>query len=82
MNKTLFKILAASCTLILLAGCNDFLEQNVLGSSTDENFYDTQYKLQAALDASYDILQTDLFNECEWRFGDACADDVWGGYEG
>jgi hypothetical protein len=82
MNKTLFKLLAVSFGFIHLTGCNDFLDKEVLGNSTGENFYDTQYKLQAALDATYDVLQTDLFNECEWRFGEACADDVWGGDEG
>ncbi len=82
MNKILFKIPALGFILLFLAGCNDFLDKDVLGNSTDENFYDTQYKLQAALNASYDVLQMDLFNECEWRFGDACADDVWGGDEG
>ncbi len=82
MNRLLFKIPAFSFILLFLAGCNDFLDKDVLGNSTDENFYDTQYKLQAALNATYDVLQMDLFNECEWRFGDACADDVWGSDEG
>lgn len=82
MNRILFKIPALSFILLFLMGCNDFLDKDVLGNSTDENFYDTQYKLQAALNATYDVLQMDLFNECEWRFGDACADDVWGGDEG
>ena len=82
MNRLLFKIPAFSFILLFLAGCNDFLDKDVLGNSTDENFYGTQYKLQAALNATYDVLQMDLFNECEWRFGDACADDVWGSDEG
>lgn len=82
MNKILFKILSFSFVLLLFAGCTDFLEKEVLGNSTDENFYDTRYKLQASLNATYDVLQMDLFNECEWRFGEACADDVWGGDEG
>ena len=68
--------------LVSLGGCDDFLTKEVLGNSTDENFFDTKYKLQAALNASYDVLQMDLFNECEWRFGEACADDVWGSDEG
>ncbi|HOK35863.1 MAG TPA: RagB/SusD family nutrient uptake outer membrane protein [Paludibacteraceae bacterium] len=82
MNKILFKILTLSFSLIFLMSCHDFLDKEILGNSTDENFYDTQYKLQAALNASYDVLQMDIFNECEWRFGEACADDVWGGDEG
>ena len=82
MNKTLLKILTLSLALIYLTGCDDFLDKEVLGNSTDKNFYNTQYKLQAALNAGYDVLQMDIFNECEWRFGEACADDVWGGDEG
>lgn len=82
MKNKIFYRLILSLLLVLVAGCDDFLEKNVLGNSTEENFFDTQYKLQAALNAGYDILQSDLFNECEWRFGEACADDVWGGDEG
>lgn len=82
MNRLLFKIPAMGFIILFLTGCNDFLDNDVLGNSTDENFYDTQYKLQAALNAGYDLLQTDLYNECEWRFGEACADDVWGNDEG
>ncbi len=83
MQKNIFNILFIwSFSLILLTGCDDFLDKEVLGNSTDENFYDTQYKLQAALNASYDVLQMDQFNECEWRFGEACGDDVVGSDEG
>lgn len=82
MNKIIFKILVVSIGVLTLIGCNDFLDKDVYGNSTDKNYYDTQYKLQAALNATYDILQMDQFNECEWRFGEACADDVWGNDEG
>ena len=81
MKRLFFKILTFSYVLLTI-GCNDFLTQEVTGFSTDENFYDTRYKLQAALNATYDILQMNLFNECEWRFGEACADDVWSSDEG
>jgi hypothetical protein len=82
MNKIFFKILTVSCVLLCTAGCNDFLDKEVQGFSTDENFYDTRYKLQTALNATYDVLQMNLFNECEWRFGEACADDVVNWSEG
>jgi len=68
--------------MINFTGCKDFLDKEVLGLSTEENFYDTRYKLQAALNATYDVLQTGVFMECEWRFGEACADDVIGADEG
>ena len=82
MNKNLLNILfILSFSSVFLTGCGDFLEKEVLGNPTDENFYDTQYKLKAALNATYDVLQMDLFNECECRFGEACGDDVIGGDE-
>ena len=76
MNKKFFKILTLGFVLLYTTGCDNFLDKEVLGYSTDENFYDTNYKLQAALNATYDVLQMELFNECDWRFGEACADDV------
>jgi len=82
MNKIFFKILTVGFVFLFTVGCSDFLDKEVLGYSTDENYYDTRYKLQTALNATYDVLQMDLFNECEWRFGEACGDDVWGSDEG
>ena len=83
MKYRTFKTVAFILLLLVkLTGCNDFLDKEVLGNSTDETFYNTQYKLQAALNAVYDVLQMDLYNECEWRFGEATADDVWGSDEG
>ena len=49
---------------------------------TNETFFDTTYKLQAALNASYDILQSNWYNESDYRFGEACGDDVIGNDEG
>ena len=43
MNKTVFKITIFSLAVCFLTGCEDFLNKDVLGYSTDENFYDTQY---------------------------------------
>lgn len=82
MKKVFYKILICSPIIIGLNGCENFLNQEVLGNSTEENFYDTEYKLEAALNATYDILQTDQFNESDWRFGEACGDDVIGNDEG
>ncbi|MDR2928809.1 MAG: RagB/SusD family nutrient uptake outer membrane protein [Cytophagaceae bacterium] len=80
--KIILRIVAFSFALVYLAGCSDFLDKDVLGYSTEENFFDTQYKLQTALNGVYDVLQSDMFNQCDWRFGEATADDVWGNDEG
>ena len=71
MTKYIFKIQILCLALLVLSGCNDFLDKEVLGNSTDKNFYDTRYKLQAALNATYDILQSDEFTDSDWRFGEA-----------
>ena len=81
MNKIFFKFAIIGCAMSL-AGCSDFLDKEVEGYSTDKNFYDTQYKMQSALDAAYDVLQTDQLNNSDWRFGEACGDDVIGTDEG
>lgn len=82
MAKYFFKIQAVILVAIALTGCNDFLDKDILGYSTDEDYYDTQYKLQAALNATYDILQSDDFTSSEWRFGEALGDDIIGSNEG
>ena len=74
--------MCSAAMLLSVTACSDFLTVDVDGYSTDQNGYNTQYKLQAALNATYDILQTDQFNSCDWRFGEATADDVWGNDEG
>lgn len=71
--------LAASA---VLSGCEDFLEKEPEGNPTDRNYYDTPYKMQSALDAVYDELQSDAYNDQEWRFGEAMGDDVFGMDEG
>lgn len=75
-------ILALGAGALALTGCNDFLDQEVLGNNTADNFYDTKYKLQSALNATYDILQTDALNNSDWRFGEALGDHVDGADEG
>ena len=68
--------------LPFLTGCSDFLDKEIEGYATDETFYNTQREIQEALNATYDILQSDSYNDQEWRFGEATADNVIGGDEG
>lgn len=81
MNNIFIKITVVSC-LATLTSCSDFLDKDITGNATDQTYYDTQYKMQSALDAVYDELQSDAYNDQEWRFGEACADDVLGTDEG
>lgn len=84
MKKKMFiySISLAFVALVTLCGCEDFLDREVVGNPTDKNYYDTQYKMQSALDAVYDELQSDAYNDQEWRFGEAMGDDVFGTDEG
>ncbi|MCM1111118.1 MAG: RagB/SusD family nutrient uptake outer membrane protein [Clostridium sp.] len=77
MTGAISLTLAASFT-----ACNDFLDVKPQGNNLEEDFYDTKYKLQAALNATYDILQSDGFQDTDWRFGEAMGDDVIGSDEG
>lgn len=84
MKKRMF-IYSISLALVAsatLCSCEDFLDREVVGNPTDKNYYDTQYKMQSALDAVYDVLQSDAYNDQEWRFGEAMGDDVFGTDEG
>ena len=82
MKKFIVRIQVLAIAVLSFTSCSDFLEKDVTGDSDAKDYYDTKYKLQSALNATYDILQSDEFTECEWRFGDPTADDVWGGDEG
>ncbi len=81
MNKLLFKAGVILLVLPFVTSCNDFLDKEVVGNINAEEYYKTTYQLQSALDAVYDILQSDDFNDSDWRFGDATADDVKGSDE-
>lgn len=82
MNKILSKLAVTGFAMLTFSACSDFLDKEVNGYATDENFYNTKYKMQSALDAVYDVLQSDSYNDQEWRFGEACGDDVIGTDEG
>ncbi len=85
MLRNIFNIKAlgiACMSVLLLTGCEDFLETEIKGNPIEENYYDTQYKLQTALNATYDILQSDAYTSADWRFGEALGDHVTGNDEG
>lgn len=61
---------------LILNSCTDFLEVDYKGGSTTDDFYNTRYKLQQSLNATYDILQMEVFNNSDRAFGESCADNV------
>lgn len=74
MKKIVIAIFTASVFFGLNA-CN-FLEKEYTSGSEASNFYNTTYKLQEAVNAGYNVLQSDMYNESEWVFGEGCGDDV------
>lgn len=74
-------ILFLSAIAGLLTSCSGFLEKELQGNPNKDNYYRTTYQLQEALNAVYDILQSNSYNNCEWIFGEACGDDVVGNDE-
>ncbi len=58
---------------MLVTSC---LDQDVNGVATDENYYETRYQMQTALNAAFDVLQSDDYWDQEWRFGEGMSDNV------
>ena len=82
MMKQIFKIQVLCVLLFAFVGCEGFLDREVTGYPLEEDFFYTKYQLQAGLNATYNVLQSDAFNDSEWRFGEALGDDVIGTDEG
>ncbi len=81
-KNAIYTCLVCCVITATLTSCSDFLDKEITGNATDQTYYDTQYKMQSALDAAYDVLQSDQYNDQEWRFGEAMADNVLGTDEG
>ena len=81
MKKRILKWSLLLIFPLLISGCSDFLTEEPLAASSKENYYRTPYQLQEALNSVYDMLQSNLYNNSEWIFGEACADDVIGNDE-
>ena len=68
-----------SGAIIMAASCNDFLDENLKGSYSAENYYTTQSKAEMAVNAIYNS----LYSNTLWIFGDVASDDaVKGGNAG
>jgi starch-binding outer membrane protein, SusD/RagB family len=71
MKRILFLIII----LFTLYGCEDFLEVDVKGKSTEENFYSTINELQLSLNAVYAVLKSKDFQNTLALVGDVLSDD-------
>ncbi len=73
--RLVYKTLALLVVGFFFVSC-DFLDKEIQGVATEENYYDTEYKMQTVLNAAYDVLQSDTYWDQEWRFGEGMADNV------
>jgi starch-binding outer membrane protein, SusD/RagB family len=77
MKKNRYFLIVAS--IGLLSSCSDFLDEDLKGSYTAENYYTTATSATLATNAIYNS----LYNNTLWIFGDVASDDaVKGGNAG
>ena len=69
------KILSAILFLTLSTGCEDFLEVQMKGKATEENFYSTINELQLSLNSVYTVLRSSDFQNTLALIGDVLSDD-------
>lgn len=69
------KIISILIFLTLATGCKDFLEVDLAGKSSEENFYSTINELQLSLNSAYTVLRTADFQNTLSFIGDAMSDD-------
>jgi len=72
-------IIAIAAVALVSVSCEKFLEENLKGGYTAENYYTTVSKAEMAVNAVYNS----LYNNILWMFGDVASDDsVKGGSDG
>ena len=69
------KIVSIIIFLTLSTGCEDFLEVQMEGKATEDNFYSTINELQLSLNSVYTVLRSGDFQNTLALIGDALSDD-------
>ncbi len=69
------KILSMILVLTLSAGCENFLEVELVGKATEENFYSTINEMQLSLNSAYTVLRSSDFQNTLALIGDGLSDD-------
>lgn len=70
------KILLAATFAVLLGGCDEFLENQPLGTLTDVSFPTTQQDLVLAVNGAYNTLRIWNFHEGGYPISDIMSDDA------
>lgn len=69
------KIISILIFLTISTGCKDFLEVDLVGKASEDNFYSTINELQLSLNSAYTILRSGDFQNTLAFIGDALSDD-------
>lgn len=69
-------LLPFAVSLILLSGCNNFLNQDVLAAYPEDAFYKTEAQAILAVNSVYQPLSFSTDNNRLWVFGDVASDDA------
>jgi starch-binding outer membrane protein, SusD/RagB family len=72
MKKILIALLAS---VFILSGCEDFFENEPVGSYSEDNFYKNINEMQNALDAVYSVLREKNYQLLLGLIGDGMSDD-------
>ena len=81
MTKNMKYILRTSLVLLVITtvlntGCKKFLDEELLGERSDQQFYQTAEDAELALTGIYNILTFANANNRLWVFGDVASDDA------
>lgn len=81
MPKNMKYILRTSLALLVIVavfntGCKKFLDEELLGERSDQQFYQTAEDAELALTGIYNILSFADANNRLWVFGDVASDDA------
>lgn len=69
--------------LVLLAGCEDFLTENLKGTFSSDTYYKNDIQAIQAINGAYNAISFTNTNNAIWVFGDVASDDaVKGGNPG
>jgi len=83
MKKYIFKTAKALLVVLLLAGCEDFLDLKPLDQEVSSNFYQTEDQAKQALIAIYDVLTYQSTPGVSWApfitISDILSDDAYAG---
>ncbi len=75
--------ISIAAIFVVLSGCSDFLNEELKGTYTTENFYKNQEHAMLAITGVYNIASFVSTDNALWVFGDVASDDaVKGGNSG